>query len=241
MARINKSWFEFKGIRSSDMGVRIIDPFSAYSGMRRGEEEPVAGRNGYVWISDETLEQFDIKQKCHIRKSKKRAVQSWLSGSGALRFSSEEDAQYDARIIARIDFKEICPGDDPIIEFTVTFTVQPDPYIYPAFSPTTITRSGQELETPECAYGLPRVEIYGSGDFSLTIGMETLFFEGIEGGIIVDSELMDALELDGSALLNEKFSGTPYTVMPGVNTVSWLLGDGASIDRVVITPRWRYI
>ena len=51
---------------------------------------------------------------------------------------------------------------------------------------------------------------------------------------------MDALNLEGSQLLNDKISGVPYEIQPGNNTVKWLITSG-NISRVVITPRWRYI
>lgn len=241
MPRENIGWFEFNGITSIDKGIRIVDPPSYSSGLRRGSEEPVSGRNGYIWQSDETREQYDIKRTCQVRASRKRETQAWLSGKGMLRFSSEQDALYDARITKKIDFKMICPGEDPIYEFTVAFTVQPDPYIYPPLEASVFTVSGSELETPDYAYSLPRVEIHGSGDFSLTIGMETIFFTGIDGGVVIDSELMDALNLEGSQLINDQTSGNPYEIKPGNNTVSWLLGDGGNITKVIITPRWRYI
>lgn len=241
MPRINTGWFIFKNENSLDKGVRIMDPPSYATGMRRGSEEVVSGRNGYIWNSDETREQYDIKRVCRVRASRKREVQAWLSGDGPLIFSTEQDARYDAQIINKIDYKMICPGEDPLYEFIVTFTVQPNPYLYPDAVPIPISESGFSFINYGTAPALPRVEIIGNGDFSLTIGMETMFFTGISGGIVVDSELMDALSLDGAELLNNQVSGTPFEIQPGENVVQWLLGDGANIERVTITPRWRYI
>lgn len=248
MARLNLGWFEFNGIKSSDMGVRIVGPQSYTSGLRRGSEEPVAGKNGYTWLSDETREQYDIKRTCHVHASARRAVKSWLSGSGALRFSGEADAQYEARIIGRIDYKQICPGEDPIYEFQVSFTVQPDPYVYPPAGVFVATAQGMELPTPENAYGLPIITIFGSGNFSLTIGNQTAYFSGVADGIILDSELGDALTLDFALLANDKVNGDLFELGSGPNVISWQLGgedetgnasDG-SIESVSILPRWRW-
>ena len=249
MARLNLGWIEFKGIKSSDMGVRIVGAQSYTSGLRRGSEEAVAGKNGYTWLSDETREQYDIKRICRVNASKWRAVKSWLSGSGALRFSGEADAQYEARIIAKIDYKQLCPGEDPIYEFTVAFTVQPDPYVYPPADIFVATAEGQELPTPENAYALPRITIIGSGDFSLTIGNQTVYFAGITDGIILDSELGDALTLDAALLANDKMDGDLFEIKSGPNVISWQLGgedetgnaSGGSIESVSILPRWRWM
>ena len=85
-----------------------------------------------------------------------------------------------------------------------------------------------------------------------TIGGETIYFEGVsDGGIIVDSELMDALSYDGTALANDKISGQPWLLQPGSLTVSWdfdpdgvdeATGDllNNSVTSVEILPRWRW-
>jgi len=249
LARINNTWFEFAGSNSRDMGVQLKSAHIDFSGEWRGSMEEISGRSGYLWTDEHARKYIEIKRTCRVRESNKRAVKAWLSGSGLLRFSREPDAQYDARIIQKIEFKQVCPGSDPIYEFDVTFTCQPDPYIYPPTADIAITASGTILPVPEHAYGLPRITIYGSGSFSLTIGMQTAFFSGVEGGIIIDSELGDALTLDGAQLANDKMTGELFKIQPGYNVVSWLTGGeddegnavSGSISQVVITPRWRYI
>ena len=132
--------------------------------------------------------------------------------------------------------------------FTVAWTCAPHRRLYPDAEPITITSSGTAIDNPGTAAALPRVEITGNGDFSITIGMQTAFFRGVEGGIIVDSELGDALTTDGAQLANDRMDGELYAIQPGTNVVSWLTGgedeDGnattGSVSQVRITPRWRY-
>ena len=248
MARNNNSWFEFVGINSHDMGVQLKDPHVDVLGKWRGEITEVHGRSGYIWQGENAREYIEVKRLCRVRESNKRAVKAWLTGHGLLRFSHEPDAQYVAQVIQRIDFKMVCPGADPIYEFYVVFTCQPDPYIYPPADDFTATATGAQIPVPEYAYSLPRITIYGSGDFSLTIGMQTAFFKNVDGGIIIDSELGDALTLDGSLLANDKMDGELFEIQPGYNVVSWLTGgeddEGNAttgiVSAVIITPRWRY-
>lgn len=244
--RLNTSWFEFNGVRSSSLGVRLMDGHAFSRGEARGSQEEVAGRDGYLWLSDGAAEAFEIKRRCRAPARQLRRIAAWLSGSGRLRFSQEKGAAYDARVIKRIEFRSAVPGMNPLYDFEVTFSCQPHPYVWPEAEPITITASGTELNNPGTAPALPRIEITGSGDFSLTIGMQTLFFSGVEGGIIVDSELMDALTADGRLLANEKISGDLFEIQPGYNVVQWLEGGVSDageapgrVERVVITPRWR--
>lgn len=250
MGRINDSWFEFNGVKSSSMGVRIMSAHVSTRGEMRGTQEAVSARNGYLWLSDGTLKAFDEKYTCHVRQSMLHACAAWLSGSGRLRFSHMPDAQYDARPIKAVEYKRITSDTDPIYEFVVTFTCQPYAYVYPPAGDIILTTSGGTLTNPGTAAALPRIAVEGSGYFSLTIGMQTLFFVNVtDGGVIVDSELGDALTLDGTLLANDKIDGDLFQIQPGSNVVSWLTGGeneageivSGSVTKVTITPRWRYM
>ena len=185
---------------------------------------------------------MEIKRKLLCRLSRLDSAAAWLTGSGPLRFSWAEDRAYDARAAKSSDAAQVSPDADPLMEFDVTFTCQPFRRLVPEAAPFTISSSGESFTNPGTAPSLPRVKITGSGDFSVSIGMETLFFSGVSGGgIIVDSELMDALTYDGELLANDRVSGTPFQIQPGVNVVSWLAESGSSVTAVEILPRWRYL
>jgi phage-related protein len=66
-----------------------------------------------------------------------------------------------------------------------------------------------------------------------------MFFNDVDGGIIVDTELMDAFTEDGAALANDHVSGQFFRIAPGRNVVSWQAEDGSSVSSVSILPRWR--
>lgn len=241
MKRLNEAWFEFKGIRSDQMGIMLKQmPVRSLPG-RNFTRKAVSGRDGTLKYGDFTYKDTTVRLECDVRdETKLEAILGWLTGSGDLRFSDEPDRVYAASIEKEYSRSSIQPrltGQ----RFTVTWTCAPFRKEYDPLEGINITTSGVVVKNPGTATALPRVEIHGSGDFSLTIGMETIFFAGIDGGIVVDSELMDALNLEGSQLLNDKISGMPFEIQPGNNTVSWLLGDGGEITKVVITPRWRYI
>ena len=218
-------------------------------GQARGAQKTVAGRSGYVWIGDGASEAFDIKRTCRAPASRLREISAWLSGAGSLRFSAEEDAMYDARIVKPVEYKCKIPGADPIYEFAVTFSCQPFPRVWPEAKPVPITVSGTELRNPGTAPALPRIEIVGSGSFLLTIGKQAMVFSDVDGGIIVDSELGDAFTTDGALLANEHIDGELFQIQPGLNVVSWIPGGvgeedadvPGSVESVTITPRWRYM
>ena len=249
MARKNLSWFEFKEMRSDLLGVRLMDTHLFSLGGARGSQESVSGRSGYIWNGDGALEGFEIERICRSPASRLREISAWLCGSGGLRFSQEQGMMYDARVIQAVSYRQAVPGRDPLYEFRVTFTCQPFAHMWPEPLPMTFTSPSGRLLNQGTAPALPRVEIVGSGDFSVGIGKQVVYFSGVEGGIIVDSELGDALTLDGAAVANERMDGELFEIQPGDNAVYWQEGgisnDGTEasgrVEKVIITPRWRYI
>lgn len=242
MARINRHWFEFKGIRSSDLGVYPVDAPFAATGAPRVTAHAVSGRDGCLYLSDNSLSEFDITRTLRIPAGQLRTAQSWLCGAGELRFSHEADALYDARILKNVEYRQILPGDDGLWECKVAFSCQPHPYLYPPAGESVFTAPG-DLPTPEGMLGAPRITITGGGAFTLAIGGDMLVFSGVEGGIIVDSLLGDALTPDGAQLANEQVSGALPALESPLNHVSWTLGSDSEtgyVDEVRILPRWKW-
>ena len=240
MPRHTKAWLSFKGTESTNVGAWLMSAPTFTKAAYRGNGKTVIGRDGDVWVSDGAYDTMEIKAKLRCRMTRMDEVLAWLTGSGTLVFSWARDRSYQARIEKKIDFKYTVPGLNPIIECEVTFSCQPFRYIYPAVEEFEITESDTTFYNPGTAFSLPRVKITGSGDFTVTIGTQTLQFEDVSSGIIVDSEIMDALSADGTALANDKMTGTPWTIQPGANTVTWSATSPSAVTKVTILPRWRY-
>lgn len=248
MRRLTEAWFEFKGIRSSDMGIKLRKMATRTVPGVSISRKNVSGRDGTLRYGRATDDDVTVKIECDaVDDTKITQIMGWLTGSGDLRFSDEPNLAYDASIEKEYTRSQILAryaGQ----RFTVAWTCAPHRRLYPEAEPITITTSGTQIINPGTAAALPRIEITGSGDFSLTIGMQTAFFSGVDGGIIVDSELGDALTTDGAQLANDRMDGELYAIQPGANVVSWLTGgedaDGnattGSVRQVKITPRWRY-
>lgn len=247
MNRLKEAWFEFKGIKSTDMGIRLRQMPTRFLPGRNTSRKNVAGRNGSVSYGASSDNDIQVRQECDaLDETKFKELWYWLSGTGSLRFSDEPDLAYDASIEKEFVRAPIMPRGTGQ-RFTVIWICNPHRRQVPEADPIVITESGTELLNPGTAPALPRIEIVGSGDFSLNIGMQTLFFTDVDGGIIVDSELGDALTADGALLANDCIDGDLFQIQPGLNTVSWLLGGAdedldatGRIEKITITPRWRY-
>lgn len=242
MARIIKGWLEFNGRKSTEFGARLIDPIQYSRPAWRGTSHEAAGHSGDLWQTDGAYDTVEIKRKLRFNLSRLEDMSAWLTGAGLLRFSWAENRAYEARAAKIVNIKQVSPGDDPLMEGDFAFTCQPFRLLYPEAEAFAITTLYEQFTNPGTAPSLPRVKITGSGNFSVTIGMETLFFTDVSGGgIIVDSQLMDALTYDGALLANDNMSGMPWQIKPGLNSVSWIAEDGSSVESIEILPRWRYM
>lgn len=245
MSRVIKGWLDFNGRRSTEFGVRLMEGVVYSRPAWRGKSQSVTGRSGDLWRTESNTrliyDTVEIKRKLRCSLSRLDEVAAWLTGSGMLIFSWAPDRAYQARAAKVANFDQVSVENDPLIEFTIAFECQPLRFMLPEAKPIVITESGTTILNPGTAPSDPIVKITGSGEFTVTIGMETLFFTDVSGGIIVDSDKMDAFTIDGTLLANGCMSGTPWQIMPGDNVVSWQVEDGSSIESVEITPRWRCI
>ena len=232
-------WFWFKDIYSWETGALMTAWPTREAPALRGKEKEVSGRDGDIYVTDGTYGTIEVTQEFVIRDIEQSStVNDWLRGSGLLRFSDEPNMAYNARV--KNLKSEPMPGRLLGRKYTERFICQPFKYQYPAEPAVTFTASGS-INNPGTAYSLPRVTITGTGDFSVTIGEETLYFNDVSGGIVVDSELMDALTLDGTALANQHMSGQPWKIQPGMNSISWEAEAGSTLTSVAILPRWRFL
>lgn len=250
MPRGNGHWFEFNGINSYNMGVRIMSAHVFSRGEELGDIKNSSGRDGFIWIPKSALKQFEMKYTCRVAQSRLRRCIAWLRGDGGLRFSFEPRYQYDARLIKQIDYKCVVNGSDPIYEFTATFTAQPFAYIYPEEPAITISSSGATIFNPGTYWSQPRVKIVGQGQFSISFtegdNVSTMTFQnvpsGTNKGIIVDCKSLDAYDITGANPKNEcvVYGNKFFTIFPGLNTVTWSAsGSSNSVTSIEILPRWR--
>lgn len=240
MQRISEAWFEFNGLNSRHMGIELVSMPIRGHPARRYTRRKVSSRSGTVRIGDGAYEDVSVKLECHAPDmGRMDEISAWLDGSGLLRFSDEQHLTYDASVERAYDRSSVA-ARFTAQKFTVVWTCDPRKRLYEPAKAYVFTQA-DKLLNPGTVFASPKVKIIGSGDFSLTIGAQTLFFTGITDGIVVDSEKMDALNLEENELLNDHVGGALFEIQPGLNDISWVLDEGASIESVEVTPRWRYI
>ena len=93
MNRLTEAWFEFAGIRSDAMHVRLLAMPRRHMPAQRGERVVVPGRSGYLWMPDGgAYDEIAITAQCATEDGySPEAIAAWLAGDGELRFSDEPE------------------------------------------------------------------------------------------------------------------------------------------------------
>ena len=231
---------EFKGRRSDEFGLALEAMPLREAPAMLGETVQVAGLSGTVLVTDGSFRDVTVTARFLLADGARiRDIHAWLSGEGLLRFSDEPDLCYEARVLRPFRHGPLLRRMD-LRSGSITFSCRPFRVLADPAPEIGLNESGARLFNPGTAPALPRVTVLGDGDFTVTLGGETLAFFGVEEGVVVDSERMDALSLDGSALRNDWISGRPWQLAPGAFTVRWEAGEGGSVQGLRILPRWRW-
>lgn len=240
MKKLEQVWFEFSGARNTEKGVRLLSMPVRYHPAERGELVQVPGRSGYLWSADGGYNNVLTRVQCMTADDADIGkVDAWLRGEGELRFSDDPQRYYRARVTKEFS-RSAAMNRFVNQEFTVTFDCQPFLYHVEAEGggDTEITASPYTLTNPGTYKSAPRIKIAGTGEVVLTIGTQIVQIEGMEDGIIIDSELGDCFNLTETALLNGKVTLMDDefpTLAPGNNILSWT----GNVSKITITPRWR--
>lgn len=234
--------FTWNGKSSDDFGIVVTRLPDVTSAGQRGTAQTVTGRDGTLFISDEALDEMVLLVECYlpyeqgVEVASMDEIRAWLRGFAWFTQSDVPGRKFYARITDSIAFQPLVVGFEDRV-FGITLYADPYQYVSPEAADTVFTAAGT-IVNPGTAPSLPRIRIDGSGDFTVTVGGCLMDFEGISGGIIVDSELEDCLSLDGAQLLNTKVTLEDFPRLAvGGNTITWTGG----VTKVTITPRWRYL
>lgn len=192
---------------------------------------PVPGRSGYLHVSDDSFDPVQKHAKFFFNGANVEAVAEMFRTASEVTFSNEPDRVYFCRVIGGSTF------DKSIFEFTefeIVFECDPEkrerePSIISAANGMTLIHPGNR----KC---YPTFEITGSGTIVLTVGVQAVTLAGVSGTTIIDGDLGECYTSAG-VNINDKMTGLPPILMPGVPTViSW-----AGSATVVIRPNWRYV
>ena len=238
------NYFEYKGIRSSDMGLRI-ESKNVFSGPEYEVDFlSIPGRDGDLIAGSGRFPNVQVTYSVFIPaktiselSQKITAVKAWLY-SGLNSYHTLSDT-YDTAFFRHAVFAGKLDIEDELNRigiFTISFSCKP--FRYDAAGTESVTlATGEVLLNPYPFASKPILRIEGSGKGTLTIQSEgsnaTWNFTAIDGYVEGDSEQMNFYK--DTEPKNDTVSGDGFPLLyPGENTVSFTGG----ITAVTVIPRW---
>ena len=194
------NYFEYKGIRSSDMGIRI-ESKNVFSGPEYEVDFlSIPGRDGDLISGSGRFPNVQVTYSVFVPaktiselSAKITAIKAWLY-SGLNSYHTLSDT-YDTPFTRRAVFAGKLDIEDEMNRigvFTVSFSCKPYRYDDAGTVSTTLSASGDVLINPYPFISRPLIRIEGKGKGTLTIQSEgvnaTWNFSGIDGYVEADSE-----------------------------------------------------
>jgi len=231
--------FTYKGIKSKDMHLRVLNDISFASPKRDVNIIQVPGRDGDIIMDNGRFESVIRSIPCRLEAPTGTDVEelinkinNWLindAGFHPFTWENDPDFRYLARVEGDVVSQRILSHYGKAV---IDFRIHPIKCLESSLTEKEITH-GTNLENPFSIPAKPLIRIIGTGDITITIGGRQLILQGIEGGCIVDSETQTIMSLDRRlTLFNRMFSSFPV-LQPGDNPITF----SENVDQVFITPR----
>ena len=231
-----KDYIIWKGINSRTVGITVTELPEIILPEERVTFTDVPGLSGSLAQTEgvDVYKDITLTVKCYCPDPTPEAVSAiaaYFRGSGRLELPNRLDGYYEARVVNQISFAKILRGNTPRT-FSVNFRCKPFLHLYSGETEQVIT-SGSFLLNPTGIKAKPLIRITGSDDITLLAGTQIIELQGIENGIVLDSELQEAY-WDG-VLKNSCMTGEFPVLGEGNTAISWT---GGTVTQVMIIPRW---
>ncbi len=231
-----KTWFEWKGVKCTEHGIIVHKPPDITMPLERVSYTTVPGRSGTLAQTEgeDVYADIVLTVECSVENGEKLGeVMRYLKGADRVVFSNRPGGFYYARVSNQIPFEKILRGNANR-KFAVNFRCKPFWYVAEE-AKVEMTGIGW-VENEGSVYAEPVITVHGSGDGILMVGEDMIELTGINGSIIIDSELQEAYN-DAGESMNAHMSGEFPRLAVGINDIGWSGG----ITGVTIKKNTRYL
>src|SRR5690625_4399670 len=236
-----KAYFEYKGISSLDMHLRILNEISFPSPEADIEFVEIIGKDGELAIDNERLKGVNFPIPVVLKTPSDKTVEqastdisNWLKndiGWYPLKFLGSSNYEYIAMCYEQFDIEETLKRFGKTV---ITFRLKP----YKRFvgEKPIVLFNGQTIVNKGTRVAKPLIRIEGHGDITLTNnGKDWLMLTGIDGHITVDSESMNVFRDNAVQFTKMKSHLRPlFPVLDvGNNKIEWT----GNVTKIELTPR----
>lgn len=231
-----KKGFTFAGKSTNDFHMTVEHPPAQKAPERKRTTFTVPGRNGDLHYDEGAYENYTQSYECGFRGKKPtaelaHAIKQWLClQDGYQRLEDSYDTTH-FRLASFAGPMDIENQLNRIGKCTVNFDCAPQAYLIEGEQPVTLT-AAETLNNARFP-AKPLIQVFGSGDGTLTVGSVTVTITGLSDWIMLDCETLNAYR--ETVNCNSMISASEFPVLEhGDNAISWAGG----ITKIIITPRW---
>ena len=240
MPRLDNLWISFGGEKSTDKNLKILSMPNRIAAAERGNAADVLGRDGDLWISDNSRKPIAMPVEMRMKRGASRTeVANWLRGGGLLVLGDDPDYFYRARVNGDAEFFRFVRNGEIWDVVNVEFSCQPFKYSFEGAEPLPDITSPALIENPGNVPSKPMITIYGSGDINLLVDEYSILASDVDGYITIDTDAMMAFK-------DSQNMSTKVTIVndedlwpemkPGTNMINW----SGTVSKIVMTPYWRW-
>lgn len=238
------NYFVYKGVKSSDMGLRIESKEVFSAPEYEVEFLSIPGRHGELIAGDGRFPNVQVTYSVFLPaksitelSQKITAVKSWLY-SNLNSYHTLSDT-YDSEFTRKAVYAGKLNIEDELNRigvFTISFSCHPFRYAVGA-DKNQLVGNGHSLTNPYPFPSYPLIRVVGSGEGTLTIQSSqsnaTWTFTDIDTYVELDSEMMSCYK--DTEPKNDTVEGDGFPILyPGENTFTFSGG----ITGLAVAPRW---
>lgn len=243
---MNEAYFEYKGRRSTEFGLRIHNTLSITTPEQDIELLEVAGNDGDIAFDKKRLKGVDKSFPCtlFVPEGKNvdviaKEISEWLRtdvGWDKLVFSGYEGYEFEALCYETFDIEETLRNRGKTV---INFRLKPYKFRVGGRNILAIT-NGQTIVNIEKRASKPLIKITGNGDITIKNNdVNWLVLKSVDAYITIDTATMSVYK-DG----NPQFSKMNASLKPlfplldvGENKITWT----GAVNKFEITPRWEAV
>lgn len=240
MPRLDDLWISFGGSLSTDKHLKVLSFPNRIGAAERGEAVEVLGRDGDLWVSDNSRKPILLPFVFRMKRGATRTeVSNWLNGNGILVLSDDPKYFYRARVNGDVEFSRFVRNGEIWDVVNVEFSCFPFKYSLEGTQPLNDITEPTFIENPGNVSAKPTITIYGNGNITLMIGRYSILASGVSEYITIDLDAMMAFKNDVNmstkiTIVNDNDEWPE--MLPGPNTINWT----GNVSKISITPYWRW-
>ena len=219
--------FTYKGTRSNDMHLRVLNDIEFASPTRDVELVQVPGRDGDLVMDNGRFNSVVRSIPCRLEAPRGvdvetciNEINNWLIDDGRFHdFSWDNDPRfvYQARVEGEVVSHRMLSRFGKSV---LKFRMHPIKLLKSSLTELPVTQ-GMNVSNPFSVDGNPRLVIRGSGNIVVNIDGRPLRLERIGGGCIVDSATQTITDLSGNITQFDRMF-SPFPVLtPGDNQITF--------------------